>query len=213
MKYQHIIWDFDGTLCDTYPAMARAFQDALHHHGADAPIPRIREVMQQTLLGDCIRIFARQHELDLPSFRDRFLDNYEAIPLADQPPYPGVVAILERVLDHGGHNFIFTHRGCKSLTEALRVHDLERCFTEALSTEDGYARKPDPAAFNHLIDRYALPREKTLGLGDRDLDILAGTNAGVDTCLFEAQPGEDAPPTYVIDEYRQLAAILNTDEK
>lgn len=28
MKYRYLIWDFDNTLCETYPAMAQALQGA-----------------------------------------------------------------------------------------------------------------------------------------------------------------------------------------
>jgi phosphoglycolate phosphatase-like HAD superfamily hydrolase len=212
MKYRHLIWDFDNTLCATYPAMAQALQGALRVEDIESPIEPILDLLHETLLSDCIATIARQHDLDLDPFKMRFLDDYAAMPLAEQRPYPGVVAILERVRENGGKNFLFTHRGCKTLTEALRVHDLARFFTEALSTQDGYPRKPDPGAFNHLIDTYALPHDRTLCVGDRDLDIQAGEAAGLDTCLFGAQPTEAAQPTYVIDDYQQLDAILDSLE-
>ena len=33
MKYRHLIWDFDGTLFDTYPRICRAYQKALADAG------------------------------------------------------------------------------------------------------------------------------------------------------------------------------------
>ena len=33
MRYKHIIWDFDGTLLDSYPAMVRAFVAAAADYG------------------------------------------------------------------------------------------------------------------------------------------------------------------------------------
>jgi phosphoglycolate phosphatase-like HAD superfamily hydrolase len=33
--FRNIIWDVDGTLFDTYPAIARAFQTALNDLGSD----------------------------------------------------------------------------------------------------------------------------------------------------------------------------------
>lgn len=173
MKYRYLIWDFGNTLCATYPAMAQALQGVLRVEGIDAPVEPILDLMHRTLLSDCIATIARQHDLDLDPFKTRLLNDYAAMPLAEQRPYSGVVAILERVLENGGKNFLFTHRGCKTLTEALRVHDLARFFTEALSTQDGYPRKPDPGAFNYLIDTYALPREQTLCRGDHDNHRLA----------------------------------------
>ena len=36
MRYRHIIWDFDGTLFDTYPVMARAFTETMNEAGYPA---------------------------------------------------------------------------------------------------------------------------------------------------------------------------------
>lgn len=33
MKYKDIIWDFDGTLADTYPAIVEIIQKVLHSYG------------------------------------------------------------------------------------------------------------------------------------------------------------------------------------
>ncbi|HAX98844.1 MAG TPA: phosphoglycolate phosphatase, partial [Candidatus Atribacteria bacterium] len=35
MKYTEYIWDFDGTLFDTYPVMVKAFQRALRELGIE----------------------------------------------------------------------------------------------------------------------------------------------------------------------------------
>jgi len=44
---QHLIWDVDGTLFDTYPAIARSFQAAAHDLGAPAAYD---EVMRLALV-------------------------------------------------------------------------------------------------------------------------------------------------------------------
>ena len=33
MRYQHFIWDFDGTLFNTYPRMVKCFDHALRQCG------------------------------------------------------------------------------------------------------------------------------------------------------------------------------------
>jgi histidinol phosphatase-like enzyme len=42
---------------------------------------------------------------------------------------------------------------------------------------DAYPRKPDPAAFNAIIERHGLVRDETMAIGDRDIDVLAGRSA------------------------------------
>ena len=50
--------------------------------------------------------------------------------------------------------------------------------------DDGYPRKPDPAAFEAALAIYHLEREETLTVGDRDIDILAGQAAGLFSCFY-----------------------------
>ena len=45
MKYRHLIWDFDGTLFDTYPRICRAYQKAL----ADAGIAEEEGVLLRSV--------------------------------------------------------------------------------------------------------------------------------------------------------------------
>jgi len=39
--YKNIIWDFDGTLFDSYPAIAGAFLSALLDHGTTGDLLKI----------------------------------------------------------------------------------------------------------------------------------------------------------------------------
>jgi phosphoglycolate phosphatase-like HAD superfamily hydrolase len=64
---------------------------------------------------------------------------------------------------------------------------IARAFKTALNDfgkDDGYPKKPHPAAFEAILKTHELPREETLTVGDRDIDILAGRASGLFTCLF-----------------------------
>lgn len=39
--FKHVIWDFDGTLFDTYPVMAKIFKDLLEKENIEEPIDEI----------------------------------------------------------------------------------------------------------------------------------------------------------------------------
>ena len=42
-------------------------------------------------------------------------------------------------------------------------------FTEILTSQSGFARKPDPEAAMYLMEKYGLEPEKTYYIGDRSL--------------------------------------------
>ena len=109
--YRHVIWDFDGTLFDTYPVMASVFQQMLR---------------------------------------------------------------------------------------------------EVVTAEQSFARKPDPSAIRYLMEKYDLSPAETIMIGDRELDVLAGHRAGIDSCLITERLPNETVATYTIQTFNQLSALLRT---
>jgi phosphoglycolate phosphatase-like HAD superfamily hydrolase len=206
---RYLIWDVDGTLFDTYPAFVKAFGLALDEIGATAPPGWIDDLCRQSL-SHCVSTLAREFEVDPDELARRFRTHYAAIPAQDQPPFPGVMDVCSYVRAIEGENYIVTHRGGLSLAELLAAHHVRDYFADCLNGDGDYPRKPDPASFEAIIDRYYLEREETLAIGDRDIDILAGRAAGVRTCWFgPAQP--EVAADYAVTDYAQLGRLLRAE--
>ena len=208
MRFDYILWDFDGTLFDTYPPLVRAIEQALAEWGARVPAGRIRALLTDTL-ANTIDTLSGEFGLDRDEFTARVTRyrHANASP-ADCLPFPGVIALCERFMAAGGANLLFTHRDLPTLHTLLATHKADHLFLDILTTDNGYPRKPDPAGFRALIERNALPRDRVLAVGDRDLDILAGKGAGIATCLYDAKPSPDALPDFCIASWGELAALL-----
>jgi HAD superfamily hydrolase (TIGR01509 family) len=207
MHFKYLLWDFDGTLFDTYPPLIQAVERALAELGTEEARDVIAERLSDTLAA-CIADLAQAHQLDPALFEARIDYYWRKTTPKDSPPFPGVIHACQRLLAAGGSNYIVTHRGRESLMALLGWYKVAGLFADMLTRDDGYPRKPDPAAFNALLDRHQLRRDQTLVIGDRKLDILAGRAAGMHTCLFNASPTPDAPPDYVISCFDELPAIL-----
>lgn len=207
MCYQYLIWDFDGTLFDTYPPLIQAIEQALAETGVAVPRETIAELLSDTLAG-CISTLAEQCELDAPAFEARITHYWSQTTPADSPPYPGVLDLCARFLAAGGQNYIVTHRGRESLLALLDWHGATGLFADCLTRDDGYPRKPDPASFLALLAKHTLSPAQGLVIGDRALDIQAGRAAGIHTCLYGSQPAPDVQPDYVIMDFEALGVIL-----
>ncbi len=206
---QHLIWDVDGTLFDTYPAIARAFQAALTDLGVAAPLDWILGLAQVTL-DHCLATLATTYALPSDDLEERFDQHYRTVTPEDQPPFPGVKEVCEYIRAGGGLNLIVTHRGRAGLDRLLAAHRLTDYFADSTSNDDGYPRKPDPAAFVALIEKHQLPRDTTLGLGDRDIDILAAQAAGIRAALL-GTTCNGATPDFTFTDYAQLLRRIPTD--
>ena len=194
MIYRHFFWDFDGTLYDTYGRITRTCVFALRDVGACASYDAVYPVVKRSL-DTCYRTFAAPLGVE----KDVFLDAYHAHSETEGPesirPYPGVRETLQAVIYGGGYNYLYTHRGA-SAAKWLQYDELDGLFIDGVTSLDGFPAKPAPDALNFLIQKHGLDRVQCVMLGDRDIDLDAGKNAGIACALFDPEgfyPDYDTP--------------------
>lgn len=205
---KNILWDLDGTLFDTYPAITFAISKSLNEMGFSVPLNVIDGLGRQSL-AYCVTTLSQRFKLDPDLLGARFADSYQMVDPANQAPFPGVHEVCELIHQRRGFNVIITHRNIRSTQQLLDVHGLASYFNDIFSVEEGYPRKPDPAITLAALEKYAMQPDETLLIGDRDLDIQTGRAAGVRTCLFGL--GElNMPANFQIEGYYQLLKMLKT---
>jgi HAD superfamily hydrolase (TIGR01509 family) len=206
ITFKHIIWDVDGTLFDTYPAISAAILAAVAEQGVKVDRAIVTQ-MAMTSLGTTLPTLAKHYKLDHERLYVRYEFFLAGTPLGSQRPFPGVKLLLRQVIKNGGLNLISTHRPPDSLIPLLKYHRMSSLFADKLTVYDGYPRKPDPAMFNELIKRHKLNRAETLAIGDRDLDLAAGKAAGIQTALYGSAPNQVIPDLHILD-YRDVVGLI-----
>lgn len=207
---RNIIWDVDGTLFDTYPAIAGSVKAALKDLGYDAPLDWLTGLTKITL-NHCLTTLVAMYPLTKEAILERYEVEYARYELEDQPPMPGVVPICEYICAIGGKNVIVTHRGRDSTVSLLTTHKMVSYFAGWVTHDDGYARKPDPAAFEAAIRLHDLRREETITVGDREIDIEAGHAAGIIACLFDLKATK-VKPELTISSFETLYQFLRENQ-
>lgn len=205
--YRFFIWDFDGTLVDSYPGIVQAFSEALADFGCYEDPDEIFALCMHTL-SYCAETLSERFGIDHDVLVAAFTTHYVALPPSATPLIPGVMPLCRRIQAAGGQNAIFTHRRRDSMQAVMDVHGMGDAFVDALTVSDGYPAKPDPTGFLELMARHGAAPEETLAIGDRVLDVEAGQNAGVATCYFGPALPDGLTPDYAVTDYAQLAAIL-----
>lgn len=180
--FLQFIWDFDGTLFHIYDGMLLSFKMVLSDSGIIERDETILERLKSTL-GEALEYYSKEYNIDKACMGDKFREYEEKYGYEIMIPFEGLEDILRYIKKAGGRNFIYTHRNkvCNKLIEKFKLNDY---FTEIVTKEYGLGRKSDTKGFNYIIDKYNLNREETLLIGDRDLDLLAGKNSEIKTCLF-----------------------------
>ncbi|HHV32847.1 MAG: HAD family hydrolase [Ruminococcaceae bacterium] len=209
--YRFVAWDFDGTLFDTYPVMAGLFHKQLAEIGIQEPYLEIYRQMKKSM-SHAFRYYRQKYGIN-EAFLEHYKESRRALELERCGPYPGIPELCRRIVETGGQNFLYTHRGDSALL-LLEQYSMYDFFTDFITERHGFARKPSPDALMFLIQKHDLNPEQTIMIGDRDLDILAAKNAGVHSCFFQ----DDSKETYEyadynIDSFTQLETILWGSEK
>ncbi len=205
MKIKNYLWDFDGTLFDTYPVMAMAFQETLHDFGHDAEIEGIYAKMKVSM-DIVVDYYVESFQLE-KAFMERYLTILSE-KLSEIRAFPDVEETLAAIVKNGGKNFIVTHRG-RSTNDVIDHLHLSQYFVEYVTSENGFTRKPSPDAINYLLEKYSMKPEETIMVGDRALDILAGKNAGCMTAYFRGNSYvEDVEADIDVSSFKDFMSIM-----
>jgi HAD superfamily hydrolase (TIGR01549 family) len=127
--------------------------------------------------------------------------------LEECKPYPGVLELLKHNKENGKYNYLFTHRGISSIA-FLQKHRIYDYFTDCITSQHSFERKPSPAAILHLVQRYQMKPQEAIMIGDRDLDILSAKNAGIRACFFDDAGAVCQAADYNIKHIIQLYEII-----
>ncbi|NQG19829.1 HAD-IA family hydrolase [Streptococcus suis] len=171
------IWDLDGTLLDSYQAILAGIEETY----AQFDIPFDREEIHAFILTysvkDLLARDAQKYGKDLAQLNqvraNSLREKNTAIQLME-----GAREVLEWTVQEGIQNFIYTHKSDNAF-QVLADLGVDHYFTEILTSDSGFARKPDPEALLYLIEKYDLDKSTTYYVGDRLLDVETALAAGI----------------------------------
>ena len=182
---RHLFWDFDGTLYDSYPQLLHSVMAGLEDVGYGSAF-EAAEVLRLIKVNVYHGIQVCAQRLGIPV--ERLLNAYAVHHRQEGhfTPYSGLKECLERLHAAGFRHYLYTHRDLAAV-EQLKQDGLWPLFTDAVVHEDGFPAKPAPDALNALMARNGLTPDQCAMVGDRDIDIDAGHNAGMSGFLFDPE--------------------------
>ena len=186
MQKTAFIWDLDGTLLDSYEAILSGIEETYAQFSIPFDKEKVRAFILKYSVQDLLEQVAEERGLDPVK-----LNQVRAQSLAEKNAQvvlmPGAREVLSWADKQGIQQFVYTHKGDNALT-ILRDLGLDAYFTEILTSQSGFARKPSPEAATYLIDKHHLTPEQTYYIGDRSLDIEFAQNSGIQSINFLESP-------------------------
>lgn len=207
MKYELIVFDWDGTLLDSAGAIVQAIQSACYD--LDLPVPddiRARHVIGLGLVD------AMRHAVpDLPPDRyQAMVDRYRFHYLAGDHEltlFDGVPQMLERLHAAGHLLAIATGKSRIGLDRALDHSGLRPLFQASRCADECHS-KPHPQMLEELMAEFGVAGQASVMIGDTSHDLLMASNAGVDALAvtYGAHPHDH------LMEHRPVACLHTVRE-
>ena len=185
MKYRHFFWDFDGTLYDTYGRVTRANEKAMADLGVTLEYDALYRAVKRSIFY-AWELYAVPRGIDWDTYFAAYRRHADEEGPESMMPYPGTGEALAKIVALGGRNYLYTHRD-NAAWDALRREGLDGLFADGVTSQNHFPSKPAPDALNYLVQKNGLTRAECLMIGDRDIDLEAGKNAGMDGALFDPE--------------------------
>lgn len=175
-----LIFDFDGTLCNTAPGIHLALNNTLKRLGL--PTVSLEEVT--LCISHGLQQLVRKLNLaetlgpkKLQKLIRIFYQEYESIYLEHSQPFPGVIEFLQKwpheIAIASNKNVLFVKR-------ALKQGPLNQfSWLEVFGGNSFENKKPHPQMILEIIKSSQFSPKETLMIGDGEPDVQVAQNAGI----------------------------------
>lgn len=178
------VFDLDGTLMNTIPAISYFGNSALKKFG----FPEIEPDRYKLLVGNgrdllihrMLKESGNDTEENYNNVGKAYDTAYEADPLYKTAPYDGVLDLLDTLKEKGFTLTVLSNKPDNVTQDVVRLFFGNR-FDIIAGQKKGVAPKPDPAGVFAILDELKMTADEAYFIGDTYVDISTGKNAGIES--------------------------------
>jgi phosphoglycolate phosphatase len=214
LDYKLLIFDWDGTLCDSIGRIVESMHAASTRSGFELRDDLAVKGIIGLGLPEAIRtLYPHIGDHELVAFRQHYADHYIDLESTPSPLFEGVVQSLEAFRAEGYHLAVATGKARRGLDRVLKANGWEDYF-DITRAADETASKPHPLMLEQIIAHCGVSPRQALMVGDASFDLMMARNAGMDSVAVSygaqsAQALQAYEPRLTIDRFSELQAWLS----
>lgn len=213
MDIRLLIFDLDGTLIDSKKDLTQSVNATRGSMG-------LRPLDEETIssfIGNGAPLLIRRalgpdfDDEDCARALEFFLGHYREHKLDNTRFYPGVREALDAFGERAMS--VLTNKPVRITKEIIDGLGVSRYFRYVYGGNSFETKKPHPEGALSILRDSGVPAAQAMMVGDSDVDVLTGRNAGLWTCGvsygFKPHTFEEHPPDLLVHSLGELAARLD----
>lgn len=207
MKYNHIIFDIDGTMLDSAYADLTALQKVLLElKHENYPIENLRFA-----LGIPGEVALRQLKVEDVSVANRLWNKYMTELAHTMKLFDGIKELLMELQSRGVRLGIITSKNRKELQNDFVPFGIHAFFDTIITVEDSSAPKPSPEPMLAYLNKAEVKSCEVLYIGDTLYDRDCAVNAGVDfgLAMWGCHSVEEIDATYYFETPSEVLQVIS----
>ena len=179
-KYQYILFDFDGTISDSYDAVVNSFIYALDYYGnTDYHKRDMRIILGPPLRQSFVEHFGFDEKTALEAVK-KYRERYNEYFLIEHKIYKGIPELLQKLCDKGYKLVLATSKPLDMATKILEKFDLAKYFYFLGGASLDTKRDTKEKVLEYIFENCNIDKSKAILVGDRCYDLIGAEYIGID---------------------------------
>ncbi|HSL90575.1 MAG TPA: HAD-IA family hydrolase [Ignavibacteriaceae bacterium] len=213
MKVKHLCFDLDGTLVDSSETIYKSTIATLEQLGISYNFRK--DDLDKRIGQHFVDIF-NEFNVQVTDFEE-FIKLYKSLYfdfIEDSILYPGVFETIEHLKKNDFKISLLTTKAQDQADLIIDHFSLRPYFDFVMGRVNSIPHKPAPEPLLMICEKLKVLPGETIMIGDTELDIQCGKNAGTRTCGVSygyrtIRQLEDNDPDFIIDSIIELKEMIS----
>lgn len=215
-----VVFDLDGTLIDSAPDIAVALNAMLADYGREPlSVADVRRMVGSGVAMLVARALAAREceRADPAAATQTFMRYYESGATSLTTVFPGAVQALQTLQAAGIPLAVCTNKPERPAADILGALGLAQYFARVIGGDSLPFHKPDPRVLLTLLEAFTAGPERSLLVGDSEVDAATARAAGVPFVLmkhgYRRGPAEDIDCSAALENLDELPALIGVPRR